>query len=527
MTIKLEDLPNELILCIFNHLSIIDILCAFSDLNHRFSNLIQTIKHLHIDFSTQPLRKSQFIFILNQLHLLHITSIRISNRYYVDAIPLFITHISPAQLSYLESLLITDADRNTIVKVVHNYPKLKILSIESSLWRSMPRRFLPHFSNLTYCHLPTLDLLNGCHLNITSLALDSCSSDNLSQLNSTVPNLRSLTLVLTNNIKIPFEIDFPSDLTSLKFILKSVSFNEFSRLIMMIKYIKNLNVSFANTQFEVHCFDDYLLGQCWFSIHQYVDNLQFNIIVHQTVEAYLITDLISNFDWFPRKIICQSLNDTNGYHLFSLPFIDETYNVNINDFQEMLINKNDFDRVRHLNLSISNDMIQLFVLNLSSNFAFQNLQTLNIIAHSLNDLMISFINDVMVNSRLQILELRFTSTHINCHLFNKLIFCLPSSVHTLKLSTICTKYLSDLLDNNEDLILHVKRLICSVKNQEEFNVLILLLLERFQQNPLVYLKISLENSSTLSNLLSDWLRETSYMKKATINCSDIQCTIWT
>ncbi|CAF1107233.1 unnamed protein product [Rotaria sordida] len=527
MILILEDLPNELLLFIFNYLSTIDILCCFYCLNHRFSSLIQTLKHLHIDFSCQPLSKTQFIYIINQLHTLNIKSIRISNRYYIDAIPVFISYILRTQLVHLRSLILIDADRNTIVKLTHNCPKLTILSIESLLWRSMPRRLLPYFSNLTHCRLPTLDLLNGYHIKIINLTLDHCTTDNLIQLNTYVPNLRSLTLILNNRTNIPLIINFPIHLISLKLILRSVLFNEFERLIMMIKYIKNLTVSFSNTEHEVHCFDQYLLSENWFSINKYVDNLQFNIIVNQTFEIFFISNIISNFNWFQRKIICQTIDNTNGYHLFTLPFIDEIYTINTNNFQQIMFNRNDFSRIHHLYLIIPNNDIQ-YSWNIETNCIYSNLQTLTIITHYINDAMIYFINNLMINNPIRTLEFRFTSTINNCHeFFNKLIYYLPLSIHTLILNTICTKFLSDLLDDNDNHLLpNIKRLICSVKNQDHFDTLILLLLEIFHRKSLIYLNISLENSSKSSNLLSGWLLKTNYLKKATMKCSDRQCTIW-
>jgi hypothetical protein len=84
-------------------------------------------------------------------------------------------------------------------------------------------------------------------------------------------------------------------LSSLKLILKSVLFTEFERLIIMIDSIENLMVSFSNTEHEVHCFDQYLFGDSWLSIKEHVKNLQFNIIIHQTLETFFISDLLANF----------------------------------------------------------------------------------------------------------------------------------------------------------------------------------------------------------------------------------------
>jgi hypothetical protein len=522
MVLILEDLPNELLLFIFNHLSLIDLLCSFYRLNRRFSSLIRTIQHLHVDFSSQSLSKTQFIHILNQLRSLNIESIQISTRYYIDIIPLFISYIPPSQLIHLRSLTLIDVDRNTIEKLVHNQLQLTSLSIESSLWRSIPRRFLPHFSNLTHCHLPTLDLLNGCHTKLIDLTLNNCTTDNLIQLNTIVPNLQSLTLTLNNTTNIPLMFNFPMHLISLKLILKSLLFTEFERLIMMIDYIENLTVCFSNTEHEVHCFDQYLFGDSWLSIKNYVSNLQFNIIIHRTLETFFISDLLSNFHWFDRRIICQTIDSTNGYHLFTLPFIDRIYTINSVDNQQNKINSNDFDCVHHLHLIIPNETMQI-----SSNYIYRNLQILTVIAPCVNSTIMAFIDHLMIKSRLRTLELRLTSTVNNCRdCFDKLIYRLPSFVETLILNTISTKYLSELLDNNNQLLPNIKRLLCSVKNRDQFDILILLLLEIFHPKSLIYLNISLENSNKSSNLLSGWLLKTNYLKKARIKCSDRQCAIW-
>ena len=110
--------------------------------------------------------------------------------------------------------------------------------------------------------------------------------------------------------------------------------------------------------------------------------------------------------------------------------------------------------------------------------------------------------------------------------FDKLIHRLPASVETLILNTISTKFLSEVLDNNNYLLPNLKRLLCSVKNRDQFDTLILLLLEIFHEKFLIYLNISLEHPNKSSNLLSGWLLKTNYLKKARIKCSDRQCAIW-
>jgi hypothetical protein len=188
-----------------------------------------------------------------------------------------------------------------------------------------------------------------------------------------------------------------------------------------------------------------------------------------------------------------------------------------------MINKNDFNRVHHLHLIIPNKDIQ----NIQSNCIYHNLQTLIVISPYINNTIMSFIDNLMINSRLRTLELRFTSITNNCRdFFAKLIYRLPLFIETLILNTICTKFLSELLDNNNQLLPNIKRILCSVKNRDHFDTLILLLLEIFHEKSLIYLNISLENSNKSSNLLSGWLLKTNFLKKTRIKCSDRQCAIW-
>ena len=521
MGLRLEDLPNEIFLFTFNYLSTIDILCTFYRLNRRLSSLIRTISHLHLNFSSQPLSKAQFIHVLNQARSLNIESITLSTRYYVDIIPFFISYIPPSQLSHLRSLTLIDVDRTAMEKVLHNQLNLTSLSIESSSWRSIPRQSLPYYPNLIHCHLPSLDLLHHSHTRLTHLTLTHCTVENLSQLTPLVPNLQSLTLTLTNNVIIPSTCHFPNQLTSLKLILRSVLFTEFERLMMMNDQIVDLTVSFNNTEHDVHCFDSYLFSDNWLNIANHLHRLQLNIIIHRTFESFSISDLLSNFHWFNRRMICQTIDHTNGYHLFTLPFIDQTYTSNNQTDDRIEIN--DFNRVHHLHFVSPNEIMHRFV----SDGIYQNLQTLTIIIPYLDDSIALLIEHLSKQSRLHTLEFRLTSIHNEYrHEFEKFITRLPLSIETLILNTISTRIFSEILDDNHQLLSHLKRLLCSVKNRDQFDTLILLLLEIFHEKSLVYLNISVENSNKSSNLLSGWLLKTNYLKKARIKSSDRQCAIW-
>ena len=527
MVLILEDLPNEIFLFIFNYLSTIDILGTFYRLNRRFSSLIRTIPHLHLNFSSQSLSKTQFIHVLNQARSLHIESITLETRYYVDMIPLVVSYLPPSQLNHLRSLTLIDVDRTSIEKLLHHQLTLTSLFLESSSWQSIPRHFLPHYPNLTRCHLPSLDLFHHCHTQLIDLTLTHCSAENLIQLHTLVPNLQSLTLTLTNHVNIPSTLQFPMQLTSLRLILKSVLHTEFERLILMIDQIEHLTISFTNTEHDVHCFDSYLLGENWLTIANHVHHLQFNIIVHRTFEIYSLSDLLSNFHWFNQRLICQTFDHTNGYHLFTLPFIDSNYTIHVHHVQpETRFELNDFNNVHHLHLIIPNESMQCS-FNRFANDRFPHLQTLTIIVPYIDHLLVSFIEQLSKQSRFRTLEFRLTSMDMKSRdLFEKLISRLPSTIDTLILNTISTRILSEILEEDHQLLGDLKRLVCSAKNRDQFDTLILLLLEVFTEKSLVFLGISLENSGKSLNLLSGWLLKTNSLKKARIKSSDRQCAIW-
>lgn len=522
----LENLPNELLLLIFNHLSAIDLLYAFTCLNRRFSSLIPTIQNLHLDFSGGYLSKTQFATIIRQLRALPVHAVRVSNRDYVDGASLFISYVSPNQLSHLHSLTLIDVERATIEKYLHRYPRLTSLAIEATAWRSLPRRLLPPLPNLTHCRLPILELFHGSQERLVQLSLEHCTSENLKELTTLVPHLRSLRLVLNTNTIIPPIFTFPTGLISLTLTLRSILFNEFERLIRLTGHLKQLTVTFSNSEHDPYCFDEYLSGEHWFSLRSCVDQLQFNVTVHKTHGRFSTTDLLSHYQWFERDIHCQSIEETNGYHLYSLPYIDDVYTLNANWNSQHRIRPTDFDRVRHLYLINSNATTD-DATNDSLPYLYRRLERLTVVSSCLNDITWSFTQTLLINSRLQILELRLTSiSDASRDYFNQFLHSLPASVRTLILNAISSQCLTELLEANCPCISNVKRLRCAVQDREQFETLLLLLMDRLQDESLIYLNISVEKFTQSSNLLSGWLSKTDCLRRARVTCSDRQCSIW-
>ena len=440
--------------------------------------------------------------------------------------PLFISCLSPNQLSHLRSLTLIDVERANIEKYLHYYPHLTFLAIESTAWRSLPRRLLPPLPNLTHCRLPTLELLHGCHENLVHLSLDHCTTETFVELNTLVPNLRSLSLVLNTNAAIPLTFTFPVSLVALKLTLRSILFAEFERLVRLAGHLEQLRVTFSNSEHDVFRFDEYLSGDHWFSLRSCVDRLQLNVTVHQTCERFSTADLLSRYEWFERGLHCQSIDETNGYHLYSLPYIDDVYTLNANWNSHHRVRPTDFDRVRHLYL-INSNATNDDVTNNSLPYLYRRLERLTVVSSCLNDITWSFTRALLINSRLQTLELRLTSTgDLSRDYFKKFLESLPASVQTLILNSISSQFLTELLEKNLPCISTVKRLQCAVQHREQFETLLLLLMDRLQDESLIYLNISVEKLSQSSNLLSGWLSTIACLRRARVKYSDRQCSIW-
>ena len=107
---------------------------------------------------------------------------------------------------------------------------------------------------------------------------------------------------------------------------------------------------------------------------------------------------------------------TNGYHLFTLPFIDRIYTINTIEDQANRIKRNDFNCVRHLHLIIPDETMPCS-LDISSTCIYHNLQALTVITSSVNSTLMTFIDCLIIKTRLRTLELRLTSINNHCHDF--------------------------------------------------------------------------------------------------------------
>ena len=526
MSSAFEDFPNELLLLIFNHLSGADLLLIFSDLNQRFSCLLKSIPNFQLDFSSRVLSKIEFVKILRLCRSYPIESIRISDRDYVNGASLFISAFPPNEPEQIQSVCLIGVDRTTVTKYVNHYPHLTHFEIDSTVWRSMPRRLLPPLLKLTRCRLPRLDLLHGRHSSITDLVLDHSTPDELLHLNFFVPNLRSLRINLNCNQIRLWPISFPSQLNRVTLILQSLLFQDFRQLVESIGNLRSLTVNFKNARHDIYSFDEYLSGNEWRLIFEHTDRLQINILLHQAYSLNNTTDILSEFDWFTKPIHCEFMEETHGFHLYSLPLIENLYQTNFPmNLSQTMISKV-FKNVNHLYLidgNIDNDRQWISF----SSTMFYRLRNLTMICSTVNETINDFIRQISSHSMMHTFELSLTTNNeSNQCQFKSLINVLPSTIETVRLNRIATDCLIDLLENTQTTRLSMKRLCCSVQDQIQFDILLLFLLEMLNGKDLICLNLNVEQKGNSSNLLSDWLKKSEQLKHARIAVSGLHCSIW-
>jgi hypothetical protein len=255
-----EDLSNEVIYEIFESLDFYDVYIAFSNLNQRFENLINSILTINIDLSSISKSKFQYyykqIIIPNQLriHLIRLTNLFIYREFISLQTKTILTELKTLiihniRLEYLEKFLI----------YLRILPKLSSLSLEP----------LDEISNSTniYRQLFCLPVLKHCQLffnlkqnahlfpifintysPIEHLVIkNSIRFDQLERLLSFVSNLRYLTCLNVFQINDKQNYIQPTllpKLTHFSLKMRHTTFEQFKRWIKnLIHRIEVLHIS--------------------------------------------------------------------------------------------------------------------------------------------------------------------------------------------------------------------------------------------------------------------------------------------
>jgi hypothetical protein len=95
---KLEDMSNELLLCVWDQLSIADVIYSFSNLNHRIHQLLLEFCGLYKELDLRYCSLSAFRFFCHQVPLIHewrvnLTNLKLGNRYRCSQTDLFANEV--------------------------------------------------------------------------------------------------------------------------------------------------------------------------------------------------------------------------------------------------------------------------------------------------------------------------------------------------------------------------------------------------------------------------------------------------
>lgn len=226
-TTKLEALPNELLLNLFEYLSAIHLLCAFGGLNSHFESLLFAhISNCHLDFRLVSKRDSQLIFRRYLPLIRHrITSIRLSDTDY----SLKHTSLLPSEWSHMHNL--------THLKLIncHNSFQHKSNTYLSNRIRSLPK--------LTHCCVDTgknafyMPTKLSSSIECVSILGHHCRLNELTRLLENTPRLRSL-CIQHRDLNDDQYVSLPiSSIATLKL------YDLRSRLVMMNLFQTMLNLS--------------------------------------------------------------------------------------------------------------------------------------------------------------------------------------------------------------------------------------------------------------------------------------------
>ncbi|CAF0897334.1 unnamed protein product [Adineta steineri] len=159
----LETFPNELFMEICSYLTSIDIIIAFSNLNHRFQSLISQCCEI-FDLNSVNKSKCDFIFQIHNTH--QWKSLRISNS---DEKPYWMNHIIEnyiftnnfSQLQFLTVGELKDKTQTLFFSILTSLTNLIYLSIESLCAKEIQSFDLPKLKKLVFSSCLSIDWIQN------------------------------------------------------------------------------------------------------------------------------------------------------------------------------------------------------------------------------------------------------------------------------------------------------------------------------------------------------------------------------
>jgi len=176
---KFELIPNEILIEIFEYLSIYDILNSFNQLNKHFNEILRRIP-LHLKFAN--IQKCLFdkfcqLLLSNPEIKNQIYSLKLSNKETPGQIKTFLSLFSLDDFPYLHSLTLIHIHDNILQNLTLILPQLHSFHLIDSNDIDLTNSLT---SNLQVLSIPTLSSINSGSLSsITNLTISGCSLDQL------------------------------------------------------------------------------------------------------------------------------------------------------------------------------------------------------------------------------------------------------------------------------------------------------------------------------------------------------------
>jgi hypothetical protein len=191
---KLELLPNEIVIECFEYLNIFEIFYSFDHLNNHFNQLIRTIP-LHLHF--QQIQKSIFdkisrFLLLNPEVKNQVYSLKLSNKDTSGQIDGFLSLFSLEEFSRLQSLTLIQVQNENVEKLKSMLPLISQLTSLHLIDSDDIILTCSLTSSLRILSIPTLQSIR-IPFSITNLTISYCSFDELlHQLFKNAPMLKYL-----------------------------------------------------------------------------------------------------------------------------------------------------------------------------------------------------------------------------------------------------------------------------------------------------------------------------------------------
>ncbi|UJR12530.1 hypothetical protein I4U23_016705 [Adineta vaga] len=288
---KLDNLPNEILIECFDYLNVFEIFHAFDQLNIRFNQLIRSIP-LHVD--CRPVGKilcDEFCqkVILDREIQCQIISLKLSNEDDHEQIDIFLSYFSTEQFIKLQTLTLYNCHCDkTLQKIIENlslnfnFRYLYLMDNCFTIFNPLTLNYLSKLKleSLSLSTWMFIQPLSIQMMTLKSLKLDYCDSDDLCQLFPYTPLLKYLNIQnLGSFVTEEYQHNGVYCLEELKLNIDSTAFDDLEIILKQTPYLKKLQIC------SDKCMDQFIEADRWKNLIKhslcYLDVFQFYFTAEQ------------------------------------------------------------------------------------------------------------------------------------------------------------------------------------------------------------------------------------------------------